>query len=466
MGSERLNTNSSELLSTKKGFIQNLNELRVSSLHEILLEVIEEGLARADPYDAVTRSLSVREGRLVLGGYEVSIPECVHVVGFGKASTKMSEAVQDLLGKAVCGGVVIAPEVEGWIGSVRVLRGDHPLPASNTLKSSLYLLDYLRKEVKESDLVIVLVSGGGSALFEVPEDGLTLEEVSTVTKELMRRGADIVELNTVRKKLSKVKGGKLLKYVRAEKIITLIISDVVGDKLDVIASGPTVPDNTSFKDAYQVLRRRGLWSELPHNVRIFIERGLAGEAPDTLKEGNPLFSKVMNLVIASNQLVLEHMSSILSRKGFNTILLTSMLEGEASEVGKVLGSILKNVVRYSKPVGKPAALLAGGETVVTVRGGGVGGRNQELCLSLAISIKSLRDVVAACVGTDGIDGVSPAAGAIVDGELFEEAVKKGLDPSEYLLSNDSYTFFQKMRRAVYTGYTGTNVNDIFVALTV
>lgn len=446
------------------GFIQNFSELAVSPLHKTLLEVVEEGLSRADPYDAVIKNLSVRESKLILRGYEIPIPECVHVVGFGKASAKMLRALQDLLDKVVCGGVVITPDIEGWVGSVKLLKGDHPLPATNTLESSLNLLNYLEKEVEEKDLVIVLVSGGGSALFEVPEDGLTLDEISLVTKELMKRGADIVELNTVRKKFSKVKGGKLLKYVRAEKIITLIVSDVVGDRLDIIASGPTAPDNTSFDDAYQVLMGRGLWGELPHEVRVFVEKGLAGEAPDTLKEGDPLFSKVRNFIIASNQLVLDHVSSTLSRKGFNTMILTSMLEGEAREAGRILGSIVKNIIYYSKPVSKPAALLAGGETTVTVRGSGIGGRNQELCLSLAISIRGLHDVVAACVGTDGIDGISPAAGAVVDGWLFEEAVKKKLNPNEYLLNNDSYTFFQELGRAIYTGYTGTNVNDIFVAL--
>lgn len=445
-------------------FIQNFSELSVSPLHETLLEVAEESLARADPYDAVMRNLSVRDGKLSIGEYEFHIPERVHVVGFGKASMKMLRAIQDLLGEIVCGGVVITPDVEGWVGSVKILRGDHPLPATNTLKSSLYLLDYLDKEVRGDDLLVVLVSGGGSALFEIPEDGLSLEGVSAVTRELMRRGADIVELNTVRKRLSKVKGGKLLEHVNAGKVITLIISDVVGDRLDMIASGPTVPDNTSFNDAYQILRKRGLWSELPHEIRVFIEKGLAGEVPDTLKEGDPLFNKVHNFIIASNQLVLEHVSHVLSGKGFNTILLTSMLEGEAREVGRVLGSIIKNIIRYSKPVSRPAALIAGGETVVTVRGSGVGGRNQELCLSLTISIKGLRDVVATCVGTDGIDGVSPAAGAIIDGELFEEAVRRDLNPEKYLLNNDSYTFFREMKRALYTGYTGTNVNDVFVAL--
>lgn len=445
-------------------FIQNSKELSTSPLHETLLEIIEEGLVRADPYDAVMRNLSVRGGKLVVGGYETLIPGRVHVIGFGKASEKMLRAVHDLLGRFLCGGVVITPSTETWVGPVRVLKGDHPLPGTNTLRSSLHLLDYLSGEVREDDLLLVLVSGGGSALFEVPEDGLVIEDISTVSRELMARGADIVELNIVRKKLSKVKGGKLLKHVRAREVITLIISDVVGDKLDTIASGPTVPDNTFFSDAYRILKRRGLWSELRHELRRFIERGLAGEVPETPKEGEPLFSKVRNFVIASNRLVLEYMDLILSRKGFNTLLLTSMLEGEAREVGKVLGSIMKNITQYSRPVSRPAALLAGGETVVTVRGSGVGGRNQELCLSLAMSIKGLQNVVAACMGTDGIDGVSPAAGAVIDGGLYEEAIARGLEPSEYLANNDSYTFFQRMGRAIITGYTGTNVNDIFVAL--
>ncbi|MEM2529229.1 MAG: MOFRL family protein, partial [Ignisphaera sp.] len=280
---------------------------------------------------------------------------------------------------------------------------------------------------------------------------------------LMRRGADIFELNTVRKRFSRVKGGKLLRYIRARNIVSLIISDVIGDRLDTIASGPTAPDETSYGDVYSILTRRGLWNEMPETMRSIIEAGLRGELPDTPKSGDPIFSNVHNIIIASNAIALESMARKAEEYGFKSLILTSMVEGEAREVGKVIASIIKNILAYSRPVEKPVAILIGGETVVTVRGKGVGGRNQELCLSLAVSIKGL-ETVAVCMGTDGIDGISPAAGAIVDGYTIDEGYRLGLDPIAYLENNDSYTYFSKINRAIITGYTGTNVNDVLLAL--
>ncbi|MEM1560506.1 MAG: DUF4147 domain-containing protein, partial [Ignisphaera sp.] len=309
----------------------------------------------------------------------------------------------------------------------------------------------------------ILISGGGSALFEVPERNVSLDDVGRLAKELMRRGADIFELNTVRKRFSRVKGGKLLRYIRARNIVSLIISDVIGDRLDTIASGPTAPDETSYGDVYSILTRRGLWNEMPETMRSIIEAGLRGELPDTPKSGDPIFSNVHNIIIASNAIALESMARKAEEYGFKSLILTSMVEGEAREVGKVIASIIKNILAYSRPVEKPVAILIGGETVVTVRGKGVGGRNQELCLSLAVSIKGL-ETVAVCMGTDGIDGISPAAGAIVDGYTIDEGYRLGLDPIAYLENNDSYTYFSKINRAIITGYTGTNVNDVFLAL--
>ncbi|MEM2221572.1 MAG: glycerate kinase [Ignisphaera sp.] len=444
-------------------FIKNRPVLERGDLHRIALDIIEYGLESADPYRAVVASLRISDNIIYVRDTMVKVRGRIHVIGFGKASRRMADAMYDVLGNRIAGGIVISPEGSGYIGPIEIVKGDHPIPGNNTLKSSQRVLEYLQNNVHEDDTVFILISGGGSALFEVPERNVSLDDVGRLAKELMRRGADIFELNTVRKRFSRVKGGKLLRYIRARNIVSLIISDVIGDRLDTIASGPTAPDETSYGDVYSILTRRGLWNEMPETMRSIIEAGLRGELPDTPKSGDPIFSNVHNIIIASNAIALESMARKAEEYGFKSLILTSMVEGEAREVGKVIASIIKNILAYSRPVEKPVAILIGGETVVTVRGKGVGGRNQELCLSLAVSIKGL-ETVAVCMGTDGIDGISPAAGAIVDGYTIDEGYRLGLDPIAYLENNDSYTYFSKINRAIITGYTGTNVNDVFLAL--
>jgi len=446
-------------------YIKNRAELELSDLHSLALDLVEEGLRAADPYTVVLRTVQRKSDKSIVvqdTGFEVY--GSVHVVGFGKASKRMAEGIFAALGDLIAGGVVISPEESGNVGPIEVVKGDHPVPGRNTLESSLKLVRYLDEAVHENDVVFVLISGGGSALFEIPADEIKLEELAWITRELMKRGADIVELNAVRKHLSRVKGGQLLRFIRAGTVFSLIISDVVGDRLDTIASGPTVSDETTFVDAYKVLRRYGLWDEIPIRARKYIEKGMRGEVPETLKRGDPLLEKVRNIIVASNRLSLEAMARKAVENGFKTLILTPYIEGEARHVGKVLGSIIKSVKELGYPARPPLALLAGGETTVTVRGSGIGGRNQELCLSISLAIESLSDVVAVCMGSDGIDGVSPAAGAIVDGETVREAKDRGLDPIVYIENNDSYTFFRELRRAIITGYTGTNVNDLFAAL--
>jgi len=311
---------------------------------------------------------------------------------------------------------------------------------------------------------MVLISGGGSALFEAPVEGLSLDEVGLVSRLLMANGADIYELNTVRKHLSMVKGGRLLRYIKGE-VVSLIISDVVGDDLSVIASGPTSPDPSTFQEAYTILLKRGVWSRIPESVRNYIVKGLNGEAPETPKPGDPVFKRVRNIIVASNIISLKAMAEEAAKLGYNPMVVTPYITGEAREVGKVVASIVKSVTSHDLPVEKPAALIAGGETTVTVKGKGIGGRNQELCLSISIETRRVDgDFIAACMGSDGVDGVSPAAGAVVPSRLFSKAVEKGLNPLEYLENNDSYSLFNKLGLTIMTGYTGTNVNDFIVVL--
>ncbi|MEM4789218.1 MAG: glycerate kinase [Ignisphaera sp.] len=445
-------------------FIKNKNELTKSPLYNLIVDLIEHALNVADPYKAIENNLNVEGNNILVRGNTIEFGKKVHVIGFGKASKRMAEAVVDIFKDKVIGGVIISPSDEGNVGPIEIAKGDHPIPGDNTFKSSQKLLNYVVDRVSKDDTIIVLISGGGSALFEIPEDGVTLSDIAYISRELMKRGADIIELNTIRKRLSKIKGGKFLRYIKAKNVISLIISDVVGDRLDTIASGPTAPDNTTFRDAYNVLTKYRLWDELPDDIKRIFIKGLAGEVLDTPKPGDPIFNQVRNVIVASNYIVVEELAKKTNELGFNSIVLTPMLEGEAREVGKVLSSIIKSVHVYSRPVSKPAAVIAGGETTVTVRGSGIGGRNQELCLSLAIGIKGLTNTVATCFATDGIDGISPATGAIVDGETVDNALKLGLDPQLYLENNDSYTFFSKLGQSIITGYTGTNVNDIFIAL--
>jgi glycerate-2-kinase len=288
-----------------------------------------------------------------------------------------------------------------------------------------------------------------------------VEEVAAASEALMRAGASIEELNTVRKHLSAIKGGWLAKQLRC-RTYALILSDVVGDRIDVIGSGPTAPDPTTYADALKVIARRR--ADVPERVLRHLEAGARGAYPETPKPGDQCFSKVRNVVVGSNLDAVKAAASALSKKGIKTLPLTSMLSGKAREAARLLSAIAKDIRRSGIPLRPPAAVVAGGETVVTVRGSGLGGRNQELALALAVNLRDVEGFVAASMGTDGIDGPTDAAGAVVTDDTLRRAVEKGLNPEEYLENNDSHTFFKKVGGLIYTGPTGTNVGDITVII--
>ncbi|MCE4614391.1 MAG: glycerate kinase [Desulfurococcales archaeon] len=432
----------------------------------ILRKILNSGLAAADPRERVMETLSVEGNCIKVKGKKYCGYREIYVAGFGKASRRMAEGVYSAIGGLIEDGLIIVPKGSpaNPIGCIKILEGEHPLPNGLTLSSSLRLLDYLTS-LPEDSLLILLISGGGSALFEVPAGNVSLKDISQTAGMLMKSGADIVELNAVRKHLSKVKGGQLLRYINPSKIISLIISDVVGDRLDSIASGPTAPDKTTFQNAFNVLVKYGLWEKVPEGVRSHIENGVKGLVQETVKKGDPLLSKVKNVIIASNSISLKAMGETAKVEGWKTIVLTSRMRGEAREVGKLIAGIIESISYENMPAKPPVVLLAGGETTVTVRGRGVGGRNQELCLSILLEL-SQQDIgfTIACMGSDGIDGTSPAGGAYIDSALYREALSRNLDPKSYLLENDSYTFFKRLNRTIETGYTGTNVNDFLVAI--
>ena len=308
--------------------------------------------------------------------------------------------------------------------------------------------------------MLCLISGGGSALMTLPVEGVTLSDMRDLTDLLLRVGATINEINVIRKHLDALKGGNLARLAHPARVVSLILSDVVGNPLDVIASGPTVPDSSSFAEAYGLLQRYGLLSEVPGSVQDHLRRGVRGEIDDTPKDGDAIFQHTQDLIVASNDIAARAAERAAQGLGFHTLLLSTFVEGEAREVAKVYAALAKEVLASGRPVPRPACIIAGGETTVTVTGQGKGGRNQEMALAGAICIQGLDNVAIVCLATDGTDGPTDASGALADGMTTERARALGLDPWAYLENNDSYRFFARLDDLLLTGPTNTNVNDL------
>jgi glycerate 2-kinase len=311
-------------------------------------------------------------------------------------------------------------------------------------------------------LVIFLISGGGSALMPMPQKGITLEEMQNVTMNLLKSGAYIDEINIVRKHISQIKGGRMVLHAHPATLLCFVLSDVVGDSLTSIASGPTVPDPTTYNDAINVLKRYSIWQSASDSVKRCLIDGVDGKIPESLKPGDPKLEKVQNLILGSNRIALRDALEKARQLGFNSMILSTFIEGEARHIGTAIAGIAREIMASGFPLESPAVLLCGGETTVTVKGEGLGGRNQELALSAAFRLRGLEGVVIASVGTDGIDGPTDAAGAIVDGSTWNRSRDKGLKLELSLNDNDSYTFFNQLGDLIITGPTGTNVNDIMI----
>ncbi|RPI48222.1 MAG: glycerate kinase, partial [Chloroflexi bacterium] len=404
-------------------------------------------------------------GRLSIGGqvYDLGAVERTWVVGGGKAATAMAGALASLLGEHLAGGLVVTrygyadPGID--TGPIEAVEAGHPLPDGAGVAATRRLADLLRRAT-DRDLVLVVLSGGASALLTLPAEGLGLDDLVQATELLLRSGATISELNAVRKHLSQIKGGGLARLAAPAPVAALVLSDVVGDRLDVIASGPTSPDATTFADAWAVVERYGLVERLPRAVVAHLRAGLEGGPAETLKPGEALFQRVQNVIVGSNRLAAEAAVEAARRLGFNALLLSTFVEGEAREVGRVAAALAREVVTHGRPVPRPACLVWGGETTVTVRGQGKGGRNQELALAAALALEDLPGVVLLALGTDGIDGPTDAAGAVAGGLTVARARALGLDPRAYLANNDAYSFFDALGDLLRTGPTGTNVNDL------
>lgn len=433
-----------------------------SKLRSDAVAIFQAGLQASNPVEAVERHLRVDGETLLVDGIPHPLKGVgeVRVVGMGKASAVMAKPLTQLLGDRISGGIIIVKHGHRYpLSGIRVVEAGHPVPDEAGLLGTKEIIQLLTN-TKPEDLVFCLISGGGSALSPAPAGGLSLGDKRNVTRRLLDCGATIHEINSVRKHLSRIKGGRLARLAQPATLISLILSDVIGDDLDTIASGPTVPDPSTYYDCLRILTRYNLGEVIPQPALRHLEAGARGEIPETPKARDPAFRNTQNVVVGSNALAVKAAREKAAALGYNSLILSSFVEGETREVARVHAAIAKEILRTGNPVPRPACIISGGETTVTVRGGGKGGRNQEFALAAALQIENLHQVLVLSGGTDGTDGPTDAAGAMADGETVDRGRSRGLDAEEHLARNDSYNFFQPLEDLLMTGPTLTNVMDL------
>lgn len=397
--------------------------------------------------------------RIVDNVIEINPATRIFIIGAGKASALMAQTMEEILGEAITAGIVVTKYEHGLqLGKIKLIEAGHPIPDLNSVEATVEIVK-LVSHLTSDDIVIFLLSGGASALLADYPQGLDLQQIQAVYKVLLTSGADIYEMNTVRKHLSNIKGGQLAKHIYPAKLYSLILSDVIGDELDVIGSGPTVPDKATFKDAWNVLIKYKATNKIPPPVLQYIKDGMEGKIQDTPKEGDKYFVNTHNIIIGSNSTALKAAATKASELGYRDFIVTDRLQGEASSIGHMLA---KKAIQYKGP--RPACLLYGGEPTVTIKGNGLGGRNMELALAAGIEIVSEPTITILSAGTDGTDGPTDAAGAVVDSFIMKKAIQNRYDPVEYLKNNNSYNFFAAFQSLIKTGPTQTNVMDIMLVL--
>lgn len=429
-------------------------------------EIFRASLAAVDPEQLVRKRLKFRKSALTVDSrsYNLNRFDRILVIGAGKASAAMARGVEHVLGDRIDQGIVVVKYGHAVpLKKIRVLEAAHPVPDAQCVKAARDILDLLSGTGKK-DLVICLTSGGGSALLDDFQAGITLRDVQKATSLLLSAGSDISEINTIRKHISRIKGGRLAAEAAPSAMINLILSDVIGDDLNVIASGPTYPDSTTFSDAIKVVKQYGLLKSFPRSIIKYLRQGVAGRVSETPKHKALDFKHVNNLIVGNNRMAVARAASRARKLGYHPLILTTRLKGEARETAKFLTAVAREVAEHDRPVKKPACLLAGGESTVTIRGKGKGGRNQEMALAAALEISACDGMVFLSGGTDGTDGPTDAAGAMVDGSTLARAGKRSMDADAYLSRNDSYNFFNILGGHVITGATLTNVMDLVVIL--
>lgn len=450
-----------------KELLKNAKSSLDRKARKIAINALNAALEAVDPKVIIQSQVKVNGDTLKVGNLSFNLHEFgnVFVVGGGKASGCMAEALEELLGNRIKDGAVNVPYASPSCQTqkIKLQHASHPIPDISGVKGASRMLD-LVGQARENDLIICLLSGGGSSLMPQPCSGISLEDKKKVTDALLKSGATINEINTVRKHISGIKGGWLAKKAYPATVVNLILSDVVDDPLDSIASGPTVPDSSTFHDAAEILKRYKLWGKVPSSVTKVLSNGEKGLIPETPKADDKAFTKVHNFVVGNTLTATLAAYNNIKKTGLNTLLLSSRLEGQARDVGTIFASIAKEIVASGHPVPKPAGIVAGGETTVAVVGKGKGGRNQEIALVSALKISNADGVVVASISTDGVDGPTDAAGALADGKTLLRSHELGLDLRRFLEENDSYSFFTKLGDLIFTGPTGTNVCDVLVVV--
>jgi len=445
------------------GLIKNLEELTKDSkqIRKDLLKILEYALEKSLPESAIKASVRLKGNELKITNEKLFLSEInnIFVIGSGKATYRMAKALYDIIGDKISRGIITINEPSKKdIGPIKVIQAGHPIPTEKGIKGANEILS-LAKEAKEKDLLIALISGGGSALLAAPMDGISLPDLQKTNELLLASGASIKEINTIRKHISKIKGGKLSEAAYPASLISLIISDVVGDDLSTIASGLTVGDNTTYKDAHNILEQYRLIDKVPFSVLLTIKDGIEGKIPETPFPDDEVLSKTLNKIILSNDKALESAQKKATELGYNTSILSSKIEGPSRAAGIFHGEIAKEISLSGIPIKPPAIVLSGGESVVTLVeiGKEKGGPNQECVIGFAEKMGSLKDTAFLSVDTDGIDGYSEFAGGIIGGnktrinrEEIEEALK----------NHSSSNFLRKIGGGIITGETGTNVNDL------
>jgi len=443
--------------------------MRAKSLREMRQDartIFRAGLDAVAPEAAVRTHCRRDDRRLQVGShtYDLARYANIWIIGTGKAAAAMAHALEDMLGERLAGGLVtvkyghLAP-----LHTVRAIEAGHPLPDAHGCQGAREILA-LAERAGAQDLVFCLISGGGSALLPLPGPDLTLADKQAVSQVLLSCGASIHEMNTIRKHLSAIKGGRLAAAVHPAALCTLVLSDVVGDDLDVIASGPTVPDPTTFEDALAIVARYHIAGQLPETVVRHLKSGAAGDVDDSPKPGAECFAQTHHLIVGGNRQCLQAAHREALQRGYHSLVLSSLMEGETRDVARVHAAIGREVLASGNPVPPPACLVSGGETTVALKGSGRGGRNQEFALAAALDIEGVPDMVVLSGGTDGTDGPTDAAGAIVDHQTAARARARGMDPRKHLEDNDAYPLFDRLGDLLRTGPTNTNVMDLRLVL--
>lgn len=439
----------------------SLKKMRLDAVN-----IYNHGIAAVDPKNCIHKYCRCEDNILWIDKKQFHLDqfEEILVIGAGKAAASMAGAVEQLLGDKISKGLVIVKyDHMEPLNQISIIEAAHPVPDENGVNGSRKLLK-IAESASEKTLVLCLISGGGSALMTLPAPGLSLADKQDTTRLLLGCGATIHEINTLRKHLSLIKGGLLANAVYPATMACLILSDVVGDDLDIIASGPGVADPGTFNHCIEIIDHYSIRDQLPEAVIVHLTKGVKGQIPETPKPDDPIFEKVSHVIVAGNFDALMNAQKKANDLGYQTLVLSSVIEGETRDIAGMHSAMAWQVQNSGHPIRPPACILSGGETTVTLKGNGKGGRNQEFALACALKIEGLKNVVILSGGTDGTDGPTDAAGAIVDGRTIPRAMKLGLNPKNHLNKNNAYPLFDQLSDLFKTGATNTNVMDLRIML--